>query len=246
LLAVGWTLVYEMYFYLTFAIFLALRISVFVGLVAWGALIIVIANTVPDQIASSPVLRVIVSPLTAEFMMGAIVGFLWRRRCKSGAIALGAVGLAGIIGSIVYIAPMLSLAANPYLDRWRVIIFGIPAALIVYALTDLEQLYPSGRSAKLLVALGDWSYATYLIHVLIISAIGRIIFALAPGGGGGPSLALIAIGLLAANCAGGGIHFLFENPTLNWLRMFGGGLKREKIHTSAPETNGHIRTPQRS
>ena len=94
LLAVGWTLVYEMYFYLAFAIFLALRISVFVGLIAWGVLILIIGAAFPDQIASSPVLRVVVSPLTAEFMMGAFVGMLWRRRCVPGALAVGAVGLA--------------------------------------------------------------------------------------------------------------------------------------------------------
>jgi exopolysaccharide production protein ExoZ len=246
LLAVGWTLVYEMYFYLAFAIFLALRISVFVGLIAWGVLILIIAAAFPDQIASSPVLRVVVSPLTAEFMMGAFVGMLWRRRCVPGALAVGAVGLAGLIVSIVYIAPMLSLAANPYLDAWRVIIFGIPVALIVYALTGLEQLYPSGRPAKLLVALGDWSYATYLIHVLIISAIGRTIFALAPGGGVGASFALIATGVLAANVAGGGSHALFERPTLNWLRKFGARLKTREIHARVPETNDHTTTPQRS
>src|SRR5262249_45255252 len=158
-------------FYLAFAIFLALRISVFVGLIAWGVLILVIAAAVPDQITNSPVLRVIVSPLTAEFMMGAFVGMLWRRQFVSKALTVGALGLAGLIVSIVYVAAMLSLAASPHLDGWRVIIFGVPAALIVYALTGLEQLCPSGQPAKLLVALGDWSYATYLIHVLIISAI---------------------------------------------------------------------------
>jgi exopolysaccharide production protein ExoZ len=230
LLAVGWTLVYEMYFYLAFAIFLALRISILVGLIAWGVLILVIAVTLPDQIASSPVLRLIVSPLTGEFMMGAFVGLLWRRRSASRALTVGAFGLAGLILSIVYIGPMLSLAANPHLDGWRVIVFGIPGALIVYALTGLEPLYPSGRLAESLVAFGDWSYATYLIHVLIISAIGRIIFALVPGGGGGVSFALVAAGLLAVNLTGGGIHVLFEKPTLNWLRTFGARLKTERIY----------------
>ena len=246
LLAVGWTLVYEMYFYLAFAIFLALRISTFAGLVAWGVLILVVNAAIPDQITTSPVLRVAASPLTAEFMMGAIVGILWRRGYARGALAVGAVGLAAFMLSIVYTAPMLSLATSPNLDGWRVIIFGIPVALIVYALTGLEQLYPSGRPAQLLVALGDWSYATYLIHVMIISAIGRIIFAFAPGGGGGASFALIAIGLLAANAAGGGIHALFERPTLNWLRLFGARLKTEEIRASVPETNDHTTTPQRS
>ena len=51
-------------------------------------LIFVIAAAVPDQVANSPVLRVIESPLTAEFMMGAFVGMLWRRRCVPGALAV--------------------------------------------------------------------------------------------------------------------------------------------------------------
>ena len=242
LLAVGWTLVYEMYFYLAFAIFLALRVSVFVGLIAWGVFILIIAAAFPDQIASSPVLRVIVSPLTAEFMMGALVGMLWRRRCVSGALAVGAIGLSGLIVSMVYIAPMLSLAASPNLDAWRVIIFGIPVALIVYALTGLEQLYPSGRPAKLLVALGDWSYATYLIHVLIISAIGRTIFALAPGGGGGAGLALIATGVLAANwLAGESMSFSKGPRSIGFANSV--HASRRKISTRAhPKQTSHYDT----
>jgi len=221
LLAVGWTLVHEMYFYLAFAIFLALRIPIFVGLFAWGVILLLIRATIPDEVVAFPVLRLATSPLTAEFMMGAIVGILWRKRCVSGAIAIGAVGLSGLVLAIVYVAPMLSLATSRDLEAWRVVIFGAPSALIVYALTAAEQLHPSVRAGRRLVALGDWSYATYLTHVLVISAIGRMLLFFMPSGGTSASLALIATGLAAANIAGSGVHVFFERPTLRWLHEFG-------------------------
>jgi exopolysaccharide production protein ExoZ len=122
--------------------------------------------TIPDIVAALPVLRLVTSPLTAEFMMGAIVGILWRNRFVSGAIVIGVVGLSGLVLAIISVTPMLSLATSQYLEAWRVVIFGFPSALIIYALTAI-------------------SYATYLTHVLVISAIGRMLLLLVPSGGGG-------------------------------------------------------------
>jgi hypothetical protein len=39
-LAVGWTLVHEMYFYVAFATFLALRIPIFADLITWGLVLL--------------------------------------------------------------------------------------------------------------------------------------------------------------------------------------------------------------
>jgi peptidoglycan/LPS O-acetylase OafA/YrhL len=210
-----------MYFYLVFSIFLALRIPIFVGVTGWGVIRLVMGATIRDQVAVSPVLQVATSPLTAEFMMGAIVGILWTRRYVAGALSAGVAGLVGLMLSIVYVAPMVSLATSPHLDSWRVVIFGVPSAMLVYAITGLERLRPSLRLAKLIVVLGDWSYSTYLSHVLVISAIGRMLFLFAPKGGVGASVALIATGLLAVNLVGAGVHILFERPVLSWLHEFG-------------------------
>jgi hypothetical protein len=53
-------------------------------------------------------------------------------------IAASAVGLGGLTLSIVYIAPMLPLATSPHLDGWRVVIFGIPSALLIYPITGVR------------------------------------------------------------------------------------------------------------
>ena len=153
--------------------------------------------------------------------MGAAVGLLWRKRHKPGTIAAGGIGLAGLVLSIGYLAPALSLATSPHLDAWRVGIFGLPSALLIYALAGIEQLYQKQRSPALLVAFSDWSYATYLTHVLVISAIGRALILVAPAGGISASVVLILAGLVAANTAGAGVHVLFERTTLSWLRQFG-------------------------
>jgi exopolysaccharide production protein ExoZ len=101
----------------------------------------------------------------------------------------------------------------------RVALFGIPAALIVYWLAALERKAVR-VPVRLLVALGDWSYAKYLTHVLVLSAFGRIIHALAPPGTMS-SLVLIVVGVLAANFAGAVMFRFFERPTLRVLHRFG-------------------------
>jgi exopolysaccharide production protein ExoZ len=154
-------------------------------------------------------------------MMELTVGLLWTRRWAAGAILAGVLGLAGLMLSIVYLAPILSLSTNPHLDGWRVVIFGIPSALVVYTITGFEQLRALLRPKTLMVALGDWSYSTYLVHVLVISAVGRMLFLFAPNGGVSASVTLIAIGLVAANLVGAAVYTLFERPVLNWLHEFG-------------------------
>ncbi|HEY2527878.1 MAG TPA: acyltransferase [Xanthobacteraceae bacterium] len=225
LLAVGWTLIHEAYFYVVFATFLALRIPVVAGLIGWGLLLLGVVAAAPNQVATSPILLVVTSPLTAEFMMGAVVGVVWLNRRMPGSVVLGAIGGASLIFAIVYLGPTLSLSSSPHFNTWRVLIFGIPSALALYALAAAEHRSPAPQPPKLLAAMGDWSYATYLTHVLVISAIGRALALLAPTGGRAASLMLIVTGLVAANLAGAGVYVLFERPVLHWLRQLGSSLR---------------------
>jgi exopolysaccharide production protein ExoZ len=216
LLAVGWTLIHEVYFYLVFAIFLALRIPILVGLLGWGFVLLALKILGGDYAASFPLMRVWTNPLTAEFMMGAVIGVVYDHKNMRGAAWAGAAGLATLAASIVFVAPAVKLANSVYLDAWRVMLFGMPAALIIYWLVALEQKTVQ-MPARLLVALGDWSYATYLTHVLVLSAIGRIIYALALPGAMS-SAALIVVGFLAVNLVGAFVFRFFERPALALLR----------------------------
>jgi exopolysaccharide production protein ExoZ len=225
LLMVGWTLIHEAYFYVVFATFLALRIPVVAGLIGWGLLLLGVVAAVPNQVATSPILLVATNPLTAEFMMGAVVGVVWLNRRMPGSVVLGAIGAASFIFAIVYLAPTLSISKSPHFDTWRVLLFGIPSALVLYALAAAEHRNPAPQPPKLLVAMGDWSYATYLTHLLVIVAIGRALAILAPTGGRAASLVFTVTGFVAANLVGAGVHVLFERPVLHWLHQLGSSLR---------------------
>jgi len=216
LLAVGWTLEYEMYFYLVFAVVLAARLPILAGLSTWALLVVVIALAAPGQAASSPILHLVTDPLAAEFMIGVVIGTLWRNRRTPGAAAALVVGAAGLAFSIFYVAPAVSLATSRELDLWRVAIFGLPCAFIIYGLGGLENRHRL-RLPSALVLVGDASYATYLSHVLVISAVGRALALADPAGGVGLNVLLIAAGWVAANLGGVVLHRLFERPTLKSL-----------------------------
>jgi peptidoglycan/LPS O-acetylase OafA/YrhL len=175
----------------------------------------------PIQISLSPILQLVTSPLTAEFMMGAAVGLVWRERNMPGAIIAGVTGFAALALSIIYLAPTLTLITSQHFNVVRVGMFGVPSALIVYALSAVAHRPASIRVRKLLVALGDFSYATYLVHVLVISAVGRALALLWAAGGSSASLVLIFVGFVSANIGGAAVHLIFERPTLKWLHRVG-------------------------
>ncbi len=219
LLAVGWTLIHEVYFYLVFAALLALRVPILRGLLGWGLVLLIVTIFGGDYATSFPLGRVWTNPLTAEFMMGAVIGVLYEHKNMSGGTLAGVIGITILGASIVFVAPALRLVDNTHLDILRVTLFGIPPALIVYWLAALE-MNAVRMPARLLIALGDWSYAIYLTHVLVLSAFGRIIHALAPSDAIS-SLVLIIVGVLAANFVGAIMFTFFERPTLGMLHRFG-------------------------
>ena len=172
LLAVGWTLIHEMYFYLCFAFIIVLiarfsmRLPIF--LLFWAAFIVGFNSFVPTQ-KEFPIITIITHPLTLEFIIGAFVGVIISKNYTVlgfSALASGIIWLA-----IVFMLPdALILADNM---NWKhIVLIGIPCALIVYGVVAIEL--HSYKTPKWLVSLGDASYSTYLSHVLVLSAIGRL------------------------------------------------------------------------
>lgn len=211
LLAVGWTLVFEVYFYLVFAAIMASRLSLASGLCIWFGGYCCASFAAPS--ASSPVIHLMTSPLNLEFMAGAAIGIAWK------SVPLPFQRLSKTIAALVTlaclsIAARLDVIASPGLEWLRAALFGIPSALIVYALSAAEQKR-SISVPRLLTQLGDWSYVVYLSHVLILSALGRLI-AVTDRGAFGAAI-LVGAGPIAANVAGWALHRFAEQPTLAFL-----------------------------
>jgi exopolysaccharide production protein ExoZ len=224
IVSAGWTLVHEVYFYIVFAAFLAMRIPIMAGVVAWGGAILLAAMLIPAHyFASSPVLAMMSSPLTFEFMMGTVIGVLWTLYDAPSSRMLGMIGGGTLVVSILvhyhFFATDVAIFDNS--ESLRVVMFGVPIAFILYAVVARER-EASGQPSGLLVALGDWSYSTYLLHFMALSAVGRTVHAvLLPGHPIGATAALMIVGFLAANLAGAAMYGLFERPTLGWLGKLG-------------------------
>src|SRR5260370_17651655 len=147
---------------------------------------------------SDPVVGVITHPLTLEFIFGAAAGILIQ---KNGTALADSTFVGGII--IFMLVLSLSDDALGIVDgqNWRrVILVGAPCALIVYGLVGIE-IKDRQTAPYWLVALGNASYSTYLSHVLVLSAIGRM-FALMPNHNVYFETTFVIICIIAANIVG--------------------------------------------
>jgi len=166
LLAVGWTLIHEIGFYLVFALTLLLKpkwllpfLFVWASIVGLGQYIGI--NT------HSPVSALLFSPLTYEFLAGALAGWIFRKWNAKFAVACLLLGLV-LWAVVLYV--LISAGYNMIDSHWgRAVHFALPATLTVYGLAGLKIDMP-----KCTQTLGDWSYSLYLTHVLSLALFGRI------------------------------------------------------------------------
>lgn len=160
---VGWTLNFEMAFYVLFAFGLmvprrwlgvTLTVAALAALVAWG------------QAArpSEPHLAFYTMPMVLEFGLGMLLGLAWPRLKPPpwSAWPLMAAGLLAF--GLILAAPDLWPGAD------RLIGFGLPATVIVAACLMLER---QGRALRWrwVKALGAASYAIYLSHFFVTQTV---------------------------------------------------------------------------
>lgn len=205
LLLVGWTLVYEMYFYLVFAASLLAPRRLFLPLLlAWGLVVLVLHQLVtPD---SSPYLQVAGNLQNLEFLLGTGAALLVtsRRTPPAGLLLVAGVGL---------LAPSyLAAARSGHLpEDWvRIAGIGLGCALVLAGVVTLE-LRGRFRTPDALVALGDSSYSLYLVHVPVLKVAALVSAALLPAGLG-PHLLAVAAALVLSLLAGEVYHRVVERP----------------------------------
>ncbi|MEE1865915.1 MULTISPECIES: acyltransferase family protein [Pseudomonas] len=150
-LNVGWTLNYEMFFYLLFSLVFLVRQQHRLLLVA--AALLLVSEVLTRVGLLNHFYR---NNIVYEFVLGIGVGVLYRR---------------GWIAQGVWLPLAILLAAGVaihFLDAsQRLLHWGLPSALIVLACVSLEPYFKDNRVLK---ALGDCSYSVYLVHVLVLYA----------------------------------------------------------------------------
>ena len=226
LLAVGWTLIHEMYFYLVFALIMLLpRRMLLPSLALWSA---VILGAGVFKWEGGAVSRLAFSPLTFEFIAGALIGYglrgygLRRFGQRKNVWHAGFIGAGALVILVLIWALTLFMVegfpTEPFV-RVKYFIAAASASVLIFALRDIpDQDMERARVWKPLVVLGDWSYALYLSHILTLAVLGRVWQSIASGA----SLvgnALVLTAMLAVTIVVAGLIYRFvERPILNAVR----------------------------
>lgn len=184
-LQVSWTLTYEMYFYVIFAVLVCLApprrwkwlLALLIASLGYNLYkhFILQGFSADNMYGYSFANQFLLSPLMAEFLAGALLAaFPLRRGPEWLAWMLLALGIMGF-------------AATGYINKalfdghieWgfyvipRLFGFGLPSALIVWSLVRLESI---GRVAprRFSIETGGASYAIYLSHTLFLVATAQL------------------------------------------------------------------------
>ena len=155
-LVVGWTLNYEMFFYLIFAI------SMLFGVWRYRVFSLVFLILILLGMLTKPTSAAIIfytSSILLEFMLGVGVYFLSLKKAPNQNVVIIALLLA------IFIL-VLDNGSIP-----RAVADGFPAAVIVYSTLILFNK----TSFSLLNTLGDASYSIYLFHLGVFSLVGHML-----------------------------------------------------------------------
>jgi peptidoglycan/LPS O-acetylase OafA/YrhL len=203
--SLGWTLNYEMFFYLWFATCLWMPrkralVALTLGLgslVAFGLV----------QGFADIALKFWSYQIVLEFLIG-----LWLCALRP---RLG-VWPDWVRGGLVLVALAALHADGMAIGVPRVLAWGVPAALLVLAAVTGRQT-PVSRVTAVWVRLGDASYALYLLHPFVIRAgslLWRRLGLVSPGA----TLAYIAACLALSCLTALIVNAMAEKPVTRWLR----------------------------
>lgn len=192
---VGWTLNFEMFFYLVFAIAMVVRVKplYFASAVLVGCIVLSYFRE-----ENWPAITFLFNTIVISFIWGLVIAEFRHRGLMLGfipAIALGVLGL-----TLVFFPPPVYL-------------FGVQYLALVAGVVFLEPVI-RGRIPRLLIFGGDSSYSLYLVHptvgVVVAIALGKI----------GVHSALLAIGVICIVCflVASFTYAFFEKPVTDYLK----------------------------
>ncbi|EEF5705682.1 acyltransferase family protein [Salmonella enterica] len=225
---IRWTLNYEIYFYLVFALCLLVKHRV-LALVTWGILVTsiipVIAGYQPaineqGYPFSSPYFGFLTNPLLLEFIIGVIVGWLYikiKENFTSRKIDLLSSISAVVI--LVFIIGGIYTGSVHALDRKSSLVLGLLVLSITLAESVLLAFIP-----RFLTYVGNISFSLYLLHSAVglavvkrVGAVGDSTFKMMPS-------VLLAVGISIFVA-----HFTHKYIEINLTQKIKNKLKQKNI-----------------
>ncbi len=227
LYSLGWTLNFEMYFYVLFTVALVLpRRGAVLSLIGVLAVFVALGRALrlPEPLAFWT------SPLILEFAFGMGLGLL-----KTEGLALSrtvrALLLAAGLGLLVFWA---------HADLARPLAYGLPASLLVAAAAlGVDRAGAHAWPARLGGVLGDASYAIYLLHPFVMRAGREVVVRSGLGSVIGPWGYLVLV-LSVTLVASVFVFRWFERPMMALVRRRSEEAGAPKLATVNPSGPGTI------
>lgn len=179
IIIVAWTLQYEMFFYLTFALLIVSRsLAILAGL----SLLYIYCN----YNSTSPFpLSFIAQSYVLLFVMGIVTAWA----CTSHKLKVEKPASYSLLGALVFAVVALDTVFGTDLYKdWRTVLYGMAASFIFFGFVRSEDQGQTFLQHRWIQLLGNASYALYLIHYPLISILCKVAI----------SIGLNKIGILGA------------------------------------------------
>jgi exopolysaccharide production protein ExoZ len=242
ILGVGWTLSYELYFYLLFALVLGVTrrwAPLALGLLLSG--VTLLASLVLDGHHAWGMF--LSDPIAFEFLAGVLIG-AWSSKLRELPRWLGpALVLLGFSWWTCSWEPARA-------ERW--LVWGAPAVAVVLGTLAAEKTGAWRKVPRGLIALGDSSYSLYLLHpglfamLAVVAKRGRWLNDL-------PTEMAVALAATVALAVAYPAHVMVERPLIGAMRRLlfrfaqrGTPLEQPSDHRVAIETVGNARAAEQN
>lgn len=200
IVAPGWSLNFEMYFYALFAIslFFPERLRI-VFITACITTVFLIANHFHD--GTSAAAQLYAKSMVFEFILGMLLAVAWKRGFKLSPAMATCLLIVGT--SLLFLK----------LPVARIFEYGVPSLLIVMACLYIKL--PRVKWAEL---LGDASYSLYISHIFTLGVL-RIVLVPLLGEGQLAAILFVCISLVVSTIASVVIHQVIDNWLLRHERI---------------------------
>jgi peptidoglycan/LPS O-acetylase OafA/YrhL len=203
----SWTLVYEVYFYVVFALCMMLVPTKYISLLASmfivSVMVIVVSfGTREDSNTSTYILNVLGSKNLLFFVFGMIVSFAE----KSVISKLRIINNSALFYSLSVTLILASIMLTDYVSVYGISI-SILALMYISTVVEINGDRPIN---KLMVFLGEASYSLYLVHIFAIASPYFNNFAL----NNNLYCSLLSLAAIATGCI---VHVLIEKPIVDIL-----------------------------
>lgn len=202
----GWTLNYEMFFYAIFSLGLFLPSTP--RFILTTSILLAFAVAGAKLSIGNRYFQFYTSSIVLEFSLGMTVAMA----CEKKVLIPPRFAYPSIVLNFAAIACLEMLWPNlPRLFAW-----GIPAAIMIYAVLSAELQKPIVR-IFLPALIGDASYSLYLTHGIVLSAVGQLWRRLIPASSAPSYIAFTVVATVSAMVLAVLCYRLVEIPASRWL-----------------------------